>query len=333
MNARAGGGIELERSLDSIIVGARHRSDFGDLDALAASIERDGLLQPPTITPHGVLVCGARRLAAIRQLGWRTVNVWVRSGLSDRLGQLMAEQDDNVLHKPLTALEAASLYRELKAVMAEDAARRQTATRFSSAHQPGDNGAGKYPAPSENAGRAREQAAAMIPGGTSYKTLECINFLQRIAEDPEQSEVVRATAGEALASIENGAPVYPAYERLRAVVDAGRVRQDVDLHALAEEALARAKAARARSKASRNPASERLSSGSARWPVRAFVLTWAELDGWWEHYDVDELATELTSDQLVSFLETAAGTARFADRLRTIARLPDEPERPPLRAV
>lgn len=50
------GRIELKRSVDSIVIGHRHRTDLGDLDALAASITRDGLLQPPTITPDGVLV-------------------------------------------------------------------------------------------------------------------------------------------------------------------------------------------------------------------------------------------------------------------------------------
>lgn len=137
MSAPAGF-IELERTVASIQVGRRHRSELGDIDALAASIDRDSLLQPITITPDGVLVCGARRLAAIRQLGWKSVNVWVRSGISDRLGHLLAEQDDNVLHKPLTQLEAAALYRELKQVMAEDAGRRQAATQFSAQQQPGD---------------------------------------------------------------------------------------------------------------------------------------------------------------------------------------------------
>lgn len=44
------------RTVDSIQVGNRHRKDLGDIDALAASIERDGLLQPITVTPEGVLV-------------------------------------------------------------------------------------------------------------------------------------------------------------------------------------------------------------------------------------------------------------------------------------
>ncbi|WP_297105051.1 ParB N-terminal domain-containing protein [Tessaracoccus sp.] len=166
------GSIQLDRTVDSILVGTRHRADLGDIDALAASIERDGLLQPLTITIDGVLVCGARRLAAIKRLGWRTVNVWVRSGLSDRLGQLLAEQDDNMLHKPYTQLEAAGLYREIKQVMAEDAARRKAATQFSSENQPGDDGPGKFPGPSGALGDARELAAAMIPGGASYKTGE-----------------------------------------------------------------------------------------------------------------------------------------------------------------
>ena len=42
--------------------------------------------------------------------------------------------DDNALHKPLTSLEAAALYRDLKKVSAEDAARRQKASQFGSEH-------------------------------------------------------------------------------------------------------------------------------------------------------------------------------------------------------
>src|SRR5690625_1566525 len=130
MSAPAGF-IELERTAASSQVGRRRRTELGDIDDLAASIDRDGLLQPITITPAGVLVCGARRLTAIRQLGWKTVNVWVRSGISDRLGHLLAEQDDNVLHTPLPQTEAAALCRELKVLMADDATHRQEIGRAS----------------------------------------------------------------------------------------------------------------------------------------------------------------------------------------------------------
>mgnify|MGYP000988492084 CR=1 FL=1 len=209
------GHIELDRTVDSLHVGRRHRADLGDIDGLAASIERDGLLQPLTVSPDGVLICGARRLAAIKQLGWRTVNVWVRSGISDRLGHLLAEQDDNVLHKPLTALEAAALYRELKTLMAEDAARRQAATQFRSDNQPGTDGVGNFPAPSTPTGRASEQAAGMIPGGASYKTLDKIGYLEQAATDETLPEHVRAAAQRGLEQIDTGSPVHPIYETIR----------------------------------------------------------------------------------------------------------------------
>src|SRR6478736_1567539 len=150
------GHIELERSIDSITVGSRHRVDLGDIDTLAASIEQNGLLQPITVTPEGILVCGARRLAALRSLGVRKINVWVRAGVTDRLAQVLAEQDDDMLHKALTPTEAASLYQELKTLLAEDAARRQEASRFTTkAETPEPDGAAKMAAPSTVKGDAR----------------------------------------------------------------------------------------------------------------------------------------------------------------------------------
>jgi hypothetical protein len=69
--------------------------------------------------------------AAVRKLGWKRVNVWVRCGTSDELGQLrLAEQDDNALHKPLTQTMHAAPCRELKARLAEDSACPQPASWF-----------------------------------------------------------------------------------------------------------------------------------------------------------------------------------------------------------
>ena len=105
----ATGHIELERAVDSISIGVRHRTNpEEDLAPLMRSIERLGLLQPVTITPDGVLICGQRRLEAVKRLGWRTLRVWVRVGLSDDLTRLLAEQDENAMHKPLSPLDAAA---------------------------------------------------------------------------------------------------------------------------------------------------------------------------------------------------------------------------------
>ncbi|HLR97923.1 MAG TPA: ParB N-terminal domain-containing protein [Jiangellaceae bacterium] len=319
--SRRTGHIELDRTVDSIIVGNRHRSDLGNLDALAESIARDGLLQPLTVTIDGVLVCGARRLAAIKLLGWRTVNVWVRSGISGRLGHLLAEQDDNLLHKALTPVEAAALYRELKTLMSEDAARRQAATRFSAENQPGNDGAGNFLAPSETTGRASEQAAAMIPGGASYKTLDKINYLRQVIDNPDVPATVRGDAATELERIDAGSPVHPGYERIRATV-AETTGDNTDLEALAREAVARTQAAQTM------PAPV-TSTGpdAARWPVRAFVATWTELADWWTHYDAGVLANDLTDEQIASFLATADSTSAFADELRAARQSLSNPRR------
>ena len=315
------GHIELDRAVDSLHVGRRHRADLGDIDALAASIERDGLLQPLTVSPDGVLICGARRLAAIKQLGWRTVNVWVRSGISDRLGHLLAEQDDNVLHKPLTALEAAALYRELKSLMAEDAARRKAATQFRSDNQPGTHGPGKFPEPSGATGEAREQAAGMIPGGASYKTLDKIGYLEHAASDETLPEHVRAAAQRGLEQIDGGSPVHPIYETIR-----NHATSPVNeaLHQAAADALGRIQSSGKPKPASIKKPKNDSEHAPVQYPVRAFVVTWTELDQWWTHYDPAVLAAELTDEHIATFLRVIEHTIAFADALQAALTNPDD---------
>jgi ParB family chromosome partitioning protein len=309
----ASGHIELDRAVSSIRVGQRHRRDLGDLNALVSSIRREGLLQPITITPDGLLVCGARRLAAVRQLGWKTVNVWVRSAISDRLAHLLAEQDDNVLHKQLTPLEAEALYREIKQLLAEDASRRQTASRFSADNQPGSDGGSNFDPPSPSADRTRKQAAAMIPGAPSETTLDKIGYLKDTATNPALSDEIRRQATDGLAQIEADAPVHPIYQAVRSAVDAANQDRDAQLHRLADEALARVK-----DDPKKRQAPARRAAAPARYPVRAFNLTWGELYEWWERYDFDLLARELSDEQAEAFYATAEGTATAAHKLRAL---------------
>lgn len=345
------GHIELERSIDSIRIGSRHRVDLGDIDALAASIERQGLLQPITVTPDGVLVCGARRLAALRELGVRKLNVWVRAGISDRLTELLAEQDDNTLHKPLSPTESATLYRELKQLLAEEAARRQEASRFhANGENPRSDGRADSAPPSQGVGRSREQAARLVTGHGSYSRLEQIGDLQRIAGDERTDASVRALAVTELEGIDRGGAVSSAHQRVSAhhsLAELEAIAADLSrpagvrhassasaarLHAvertasaaeleqLAREALARVKAAKKSTSGSRRPAPARptASGDEAKLPVRAFVFLWGDLRDWWTQYDVAELATALTDEQWEQFEETLAGTIAFAESLRAL---------------
>lgn len=218
MSGSGEGHVELERSVESIWAGRRHRQDMGEIDKLTASISRDGLLQPITIAPNGMLICGARRLLAVRTLGWKTVKVWVRSGLSTRLGELLAEQDDNLLHKPLTPTEEVALYRELKELMGEDAARRQEATRFTAkAEKPRSHGGAESAPPrSDTAGRTRAQAAQLVTGRAAYTRLEEFGRIQDIADDQTQPDEVRARARAEIEAITAGGHVHPALHRVNA---------------------------------------------------------------------------------------------------------------------
>jgi ParB family chromosome partitioning protein len=122
-----------------------------------------------------------------------------------------------------------------------------------------------------------------------------------------------------LEQIEAGAPVHPIFQAVR---DAATIAQDVreaDLHQMADEAVARATAAKKQKDKTSAPRPVPLTDVDGepvRYPVRAFIHTWGELTQWWTHYDPDQLATELTDEQIEAFLDTAEGTSRFADELR-----------------
>lgn len=313
------GHIELDRTLDSIKVGSRHRKDPGDLRPLMQSIEELGLLQPITVTPDGVLICGWRRLEAIRRLGRRTVSVWVRSGISDRLHLLMAEQDDNALHKPLNELEKAALYRELKALRGEEAERRRQATQFGA--RPG-TAHGPVPGPGPcDLGNSRVQASKAITGKASYHTHERVcalmDWAQRKATPPE----IRAMANDALRRIEAGEPVKPLYLEVKQAFDQGRFpcpTVENDLARQAREALDRVR--RKEKERGKRGLHRRTGPATHFRTVRSFNLTWTELDGWPEMYDVDALANELTTADWDRFDRFVTATIAFRDQLSAARR-------------
>lgn len=64
-----------ERRIDDIIVRNHIRQDLGDIQGLAESIRKYGLLHAIVITPDNVLVAGLRRLKACELLEWETIPV------------------------------------------------------------------------------------------------------------------------------------------------------------------------------------------------------------------------------------------------------------------
>jgi ParB family chromosome partitioning protein len=346
--------MAVDWSVDAITVGARHRKDLGDIDALAGSIAQLGLLQPLTITPGGVLVCGARRLAAIKELGWRTANVWILTGLSERLMSLMAERDDNFSHKGYTNGELAELYAELKAEIAADAARRQEATRFGAETQNSlSDGGGNFPPPQTLPGKTREQAAEMLGGQASYKTLEKVLAIKQVADDETASPELRHRAAEAAQLIDDGAPVDPLYLGIRAAVTVESLERDAadanlsetvreaakagaillrkleaegtlspqDMDKAARAALDRVLAAHGRKPKPTTPKKPRPvePAGPKQRNARYFTWIWNEMAHWPEEYDKAVIAAEVTDDTWRAFKQTMAEGIEFTeevDRLR-----------------
>ncbi|MEP9383373.1 ParB N-terminal domain-containing protein [Nocardioides cheoyonin] len=315
------GHIDLERKIDSITIGVRHRQDLGDLAALAASMDTLGMLQPITITPDGLLVCGRRRLEAARHLGWPTIKVWVRSGISGELTYLLAQQHENSMRKPLSPLEAESLFREIQNLQREEARLRQEATRFGAPEAEDAPGAGGPPAP-RGEGDTRAQTARLITGTQSYHRFEQIGWVRSIAHDERQHPQVRELAGRALAAIERGDPVEPAYKKIRAAVELARhptatiTDPDDELAQLAAEALARVQQAKAR-KGLR--ALQNKPTGLPHYrTLRSFILTWTELEGWSKLYDVEALASSLSASEWERFERVVDESVEFAKQLRAV---------------
>ena len=337
------GHIELARTVDSIVIGFRHRQDLGDIDALMRSIEQHGLLQPITITPDGVLVCGRRRLEAVKRLGWRTLKVWVRSGLSDVLSRILAQQDENEQHKPLTPLEEAALFDELSRVLAEDAARRQEASRFGGLpSQDGVNGGadsappeiigevsgGADSAPPSGPGKTRIQASQLVTRKQSHQRLEQILAVRRASEDHGLPSLVRELAARELRDIENGADVSPAFHRVKAAIELAGADFPAEasttaeaLEQLRDEADERARQDRARGGG--RPRAKRNNPATSR-SLRAFVLTWSDLDGWSRHYNAAEIAAQLKDPDWEMFERVLAETIAFADAVRSARASADE---------
>lgn len=100
----------MELPCELIFHGDRHRKDLGDLQALAESIEKEGLLQPIGVTPEYELVFGERRLAAVRDVLRREM---IEVRIVDLPNIVVGEFVENELRKDFTPSERIEIARTL----------------------------------------------------------------------------------------------------------------------------------------------------------------------------------------------------------------------------
>lgn len=150
----------IDVSINLINANGRFRKDFGDLDALAASIKEIGLLQPIGIDSGYRLVFGERRLRACKLLGRETIPA--RFVNLDSL--LKGEHAENEFRKDFTVSERVEIGKALEVELAAKAEQRMKA----GAANPREN----FP----EGGRARDIAAkaAGFGNGKTYEQAKAV---------------------------------------------------------------------------------------------------------------------------------------------------------------
>ena len=97
-------------ALSEIHIGKRVRSQLGDLNALAESMSRLGLLQPVVLASDYKVLGGVRRIEAARMLGWKEINAVVAGNLTEAIQHLQAERDENTCREPFTPLRRLGVF-------------------------------------------------------------------------------------------------------------------------------------------------------------------------------------------------------------------------------
>lgn len=100
-----------ELAIARVQIGERRREDMGNLEELAESIEKYGLLHPIVIDEDAHLVSGGRRLAACAMLGWSMVPVRNLGDLTEAERREI-ELEENLRRKDLTAYERSKFITE-----------------------------------------------------------------------------------------------------------------------------------------------------------------------------------------------------------------------------
>ena len=92
-------------NIEDIKINDRIRHDLGDVDRLASSIERIGLIHPVIITDQYELLSGYRRIQACKKLGWDKIEARVVNVGDSDVKKLDWEYHENYGRKDLADAE------------------------------------------------------------------------------------------------------------------------------------------------------------------------------------------------------------------------------------
>ena len=107
----------IEIAIENVVVKAPLREEFGHLSTLENSIRKLGLLYPVIIDRDNVLIAGARRLQACRNVGLETVAALRLDIPFTSMKALDVRSDENLCQEALTDAELEKLIRMKKTTM------------------------------------------------------------------------------------------------------------------------------------------------------------------------------------------------------------------------
>jgi N6-adenosine-specific RNA methylase IME4 len=191
-------------AISSIKVGKRFRVEPGDIASFAAGIDEIGLLHPVVLRRDRTLIAGARRIAAAKMLGWKTIPATIID-LDDILRGQFAE---NAHRKNFTLSESVAIAEALEAYERKAAKQRQ-----------GRAGLARSEKFSGHKGRAADHIAASLC--MSRPTLNKAQALVKAAKAfPEKF-------GDLVAKMDKTGKVNAPFRRLNVKMQADALRREV----------------------------------------------------------------------------------------------------------
>lgn len=112
--------------IEKVSIGDRIRKDMGDLKELSDDIAKNGLINPPVVTPDFELIAGERRLQAMKELGYKQVEVRIMK-VEDAEHKLNLEINENENRKDFNKSERIEYARQLERIERVKASQREKA--------------------------------------------------------------------------------------------------------------------------------------------------------------------------------------------------------------
>ena len=207
--------------VDQIVIGERARRDYGDMTDLMESIREHGVLSPITLLPGNRLLCGGRRVAAVKALGRESIPFHMASTQDDALARIKAERDENTCRKDMTPEELVDIGLQIEALERPKAQARQGgSTRLAGRDETGAPIFGSGPAGPEPTDKPETSRTAAVVGdalGVSTNTYKRAKHVVQTARgESDATPEIQEAAQEALKEMNEGtATITGAYNKVR----------------------------------------------------------------------------------------------------------------------